>query len=194
MSVKLEEYIRYIQEYKQRHHGWASNMRHLANKFGLSLKEVGDLNMKCAEAGYLALLTPLAPVYEGNKGVDVINGPLTTLDEGSAGPGRPYWLLINAGEIYVTKFENGATAVCLFKSVMDAEEFRHSLWVPGKWKPFWPGSKTALGLLEDLVARGASHVAINPPPGGAKPPKATPIEVIIDHVASRGHIQDLDSP
>ena len=71
MSVKLEEYIRYIQEYKQRHHGWAPNMRHLANKFGLSLKEVGDLNMKCAEAGYPGLLTPLAPVYEGNWWVSI---------------------------------------------------------------------------------------------------------------------------
>ena len=66
MSVKLEEYIRYIQEYKQRHHGWAPNIRHLANQFGLSFKEVGDLNMKCAEAGYPPLLTPLAPVYEGS--------------------------------------------------------------------------------------------------------------------------------
>jgi hypothetical protein len=66
MSVKLEEYIRYIQEYKQRHHGCAPNIRHLANTFGLSLKEVGDLNMKCAEAGYPGLLWPLAPVYEGN--------------------------------------------------------------------------------------------------------------------------------
>jgi hypothetical protein len=66
MSVKLEEYIRYIQEYKQRYHGRAPNMRHLANKFGLSFKEVGELNMKCAEAGYPGLLTPLAPVYEGN--------------------------------------------------------------------------------------------------------------------------------
>jgi hypothetical protein len=66
MSVKLEEYIRYIQDYKQRHDGWAPNFRHLVNKLGLSLKEVGDLNEKCAEAGYPGLLEPLAPVYEGN--------------------------------------------------------------------------------------------------------------------------------
>jgi hypothetical protein len=66
MSVKLEEYIRYIQEYKQRYHGLAPNIRHLANHFGLSLEEVGDLNMKCAEAGYPGLLSRLAPVYEGN--------------------------------------------------------------------------------------------------------------------------------
>ena len=71
MSVKLEEYIRYIQEYKQRHHGWAPNMRHLANIFGLSFKEVGDLNEKCAEAGYPGLLGPLAPVYEGNWWVSI---------------------------------------------------------------------------------------------------------------------------
>jgi len=201
MSVKLEEYIRYIQEYKQRLHGWAPNMRHLANKFGLSLKEVGDLNMKCAEAGYPALLTPLAPGYEVNKGVDVINWPLNDLDEGSARPRRgPYWLLINAGEMYVIKLETGVMALCLFKSVMDAEEFRHSLWVPserpaGEWKPFTPiGLKTAIRILEDLVARGSSHVAVNPPPGSAKPPRATPIEVILDHVTSGGHIQDLDPP
>jgi hypothetical protein len=66
MSVKLEEYIRYIQEYKQRYHGWAPNIRHLANQFGLSFKELGELNMKCAEAGYPPLLEPLAPVYEGS--------------------------------------------------------------------------------------------------------------------------------
>jgi hypothetical protein len=66
MSVKLEEYIRYIQEYKQRHHGWAPNIRHLVDKLGLSFKEVGDLNEECAEAGYPGLLAPLAPVYEGN--------------------------------------------------------------------------------------------------------------------------------
>jgi hypothetical protein len=65
MSVKLEEYIRYIQEYKQRY-GGAPNIRHLVNKFGLSLEEVGDLNEECAEAGYPGLLWPLAPVYEGN--------------------------------------------------------------------------------------------------------------------------------
>jgi hypothetical protein len=59
MSVKLEEYIRYIQEYKQRHHGWAPNIRHLVDKLGLSFKEVGDLNEECAEAGYPGLLTPL---------------------------------------------------------------------------------------------------------------------------------------
>lgn len=65
MSVKLEEYIRYIREYKQRY-GGAPNIRHLVNKFGLSFKEVGDLNEECAEAGYPGLLTPLAPEYEGN--------------------------------------------------------------------------------------------------------------------------------
>lgn len=70
MSVKLEEYIRYIQEYKQRY-GGAPNIRHLANKFGLSLEEVGDLNEKCAEAGYPGLLTPLAPWYEGNWWVSI---------------------------------------------------------------------------------------------------------------------------
>ena len=71
MSVQLEDYIRYIQEYKQRYHGWAPNIRHLANQFGLSFKEVGDLNEKCAEAGYPGLLTPLAPVYEGNWWVSI---------------------------------------------------------------------------------------------------------------------------
>jgi hypothetical protein len=164
MSVKLEDYIRYIHEYKQRCDGWAPNLRHLANKFGLSLKEVGDLNMKCAEAGYPALLIPLAPVYEGNKDVDVINGPLNNLDEGSAEPGRPYWILLNTGEIYVIKLEPRVMAVCLFKSEMDALEFRQSLWVPserpaGKWKPFAPISlKGAILHLEGLVAQGASRV------------------------------------
>jgi hypothetical protein len=129
----------------------------------------------------------------------VINGPLNNLDEGSARPRAPYWLLLNAGEVYVIELETGVMALCLFKSVMDAEEFRHSLWVPserpaGKWKPFTPGLKTAIRILEDLVARGSSHVAINPPPDGAKPPRATPIEVILDHVTSSGHIQDLDPP
>ena len=71
MSVKLEEYIRYIEEYKQRHHGWAPNIRHLVNELGLSFEEVGDLNMKCAEAGYPGLLWPLAPVYEENWWVSI---------------------------------------------------------------------------------------------------------------------------
>ncbi len=99
----------------------------------------------------------------------MINGPLNNLDEGSARPRAPYWLLLNAGEVYVIELETGVMALCLFKSVMDAEEFRHSLWVPserpaGKWKPFTPGLKTAIRILEDLVARGSSHVAINPLP------------------------------
>ena len=66
MSVKLKEYIHYIQEYKQRYDGWGPNFPHLANQFGLSFKEVVDLNVKCAEAGYPGLLGTLALVYEGN--------------------------------------------------------------------------------------------------------------------------------
>ena len=66
MSVKLEEYVRYIQRYKQRYPGWAPTFPHLANQFGLSFEEIGDLNQKCAKAGYSPLLTPLAPAYEGN--------------------------------------------------------------------------------------------------------------------------------
>ena len=128
----------------------------------------------------------------------MISGPLTTLDEGSAGPGTPYWLLLNAGEVYVIELETGVMAVCLFKSVMDAEEFRHSLWVPserpaGKWKSYGVMSlNSAILFLKERVSRGSSHVAINPPPGGAKPPRATPIEVIIDNVEEKGHILDLD--
>jgi len=92
MSVRLEEYIRYIQEYKQRHHGWAPNMRHLANKFGLSLQDVGNLNRECAEAGYPPLLTPLAPLCEGN-----------------------WWELISADEVTFTNPEN------LYHAIRDTE-------------------------------------------------------------------------
>jgi hypothetical protein len=66
MPVKSEEYLRYIEEYEQSHCGWAPNMRHLANKFELSFREVGELNAQCAHAGYSPLLWPLEPVYEGN--------------------------------------------------------------------------------------------------------------------------------
>jgi hypothetical protein len=66
MSVKLEDYIRYIQKYKQRYPGWAPTFPILANQFGLSFEEIGILNEICAKAGYSPLLRPLAPVCEEN--------------------------------------------------------------------------------------------------------------------------------
>jgi hypothetical protein len=119
----------------------------------------------------------------------------------SDGPKVPFWLLRNeAGGVFGIVPEPGILAVCLFKSEMDTEEFRHSRRIPDEtpaddWECIWPANPDgAVALLEEISSKGISHVAINPPPGGAKPPRATPIEVIIDHVAYRGHIQDLDSP
>ena len=80
---------------------------------------------------------------------------------------------------------------------MDAEELRHSRWLPAEmpaaeWESDGPvNPDDAVDFLEEISRKGISHAVINVPPGGANPPRATPMEVIIDHVASRGHIQDL---
>jgi hypothetical protein len=120
----------------------------------------------------------------------------------SGGPEVPFWLLRNeAGGEFGIVPEPGVMALCLFKSEMDAEECRHSHWIPDEtpadeWECVWPANPDdAVAFLEEVSSKGISHAVINiPPRGGAQRPLIIPIEVIIDHVASRGHIQDLDSP
>jgi len=113
----------------------------------------------------------------------------------------PFWLLRHeAGGEFGIVPEPGILAICLFKSEMDAEECRHSRWIPDEtpadeWECVWPwNADEAVAFLEEISSKGISHAVINVPPGGARRPLGTPIEVIIDHVASGGHIQDLDSP
>jgi hypothetical protein len=140
---------------------------------------------------------PVAPIefiidyFESLPAEDWVNG----------GRKIPFWLLRHeAGGEFGIVPEPGILAICLFKSEMDAEEFRHSCWIPDEtpadeWECVWPANPDgAVALLEAMSSQGISHAVINVPPGGAQRPLSTPIEVIIDHVASRGHIQDLDSP
>jgi hypothetical protein len=122
-------------------------------------------------------------------------------ESNSGGRKIPFWLLRHeAGGEFGIVPEPGILAICLFKSEMDAEEFRHSCWIPDEapadeWECVWPANPDgAVALLEEISSKGISHAVINVPPGGAQRPLSTPIEVIIDHVASRGHIEDLDPP
>lgn len=140
---------------------------------------------------------PVAPIesiidyFESLPAEDWVNG----------GRKIPFWLLRHeAGGVFGIVPEPGILAICFFKSEMDAEEFRHSRRIPeetpaDEWECVWPANPDeAVALLEEISSKGISHAVINVPPGGAKPLRATPIEVIIDHVASGGHIQDLDPP
>jgi hypothetical protein len=111
----------------------------------------------------------------------------------SGGPKRPFWLLRDAAKsVFGIVPEPGIFAVCLFKSEMDAEEFKHSRWIPDEmpadeWECVWPANPDdAVAYLEAMSSQVISHAVINVPPGGTQRPLITPIEVIIDHVASRG--------
>ena len=80
----------------------------------------------------------------------------------------------------------------MFKSEMDAEEARPSLPDPKSWEPDGPPDPDhALAALKEMSSRGCSHALINPPPSDPGSAQAVPIEDVIDHVKSRGHIRDL---
>jgi hypothetical protein len=132
------------------------------------------------------------------RGVDVINEPLTNPDGGSK---TPFWLLANAAQqlpryVFAIPY-SGGKAVCLFKTEMDAEEFRHSDWVNAdEWMSDGPVDP-ARGVLslKEFSSLGLSYAIINPPPGSIGPHtylRVTPIDVIIDKVEEKGHIRDLD--
>jgi hypothetical protein len=121
----------------------------------------------------------------------------------SGRPQRSFWLLRDRGgwiapathgDVVVIPI-TGVNAVCLFKTEMDADEFRHSGWVsPDEWTPDGPvGSVNCAHYLKELSSyQGLSCAVINPPPGRIDPLEVTPIEVVIEHVVEKGHIRDLD--
>ena len=117
----------------------------------------------------------------------------------SGRPKTPFWLLGNAAQqlprsVFAIPF-SGGKAVCLFKTEMDAEEFRHSDRVSAdEWMSDGPVDP-ARGVLslKEFSYLGLSYAVINPPPPGSTGSlKLRPIEVIIEHVAEKGHIRDLD--
>jgi hypothetical protein len=123
----------------------------------------------------------------------------------SGRPKTPYWVLTDSTyqnfnvltHVFAIRI-HGVKAVCLFKTERDAEEFRHSGWVPAnEWKSEGPvGSERGVRYLKEFPCyERSSHAVINPPPGSPGSIgslRVTPIEVIIDNVEEKGHILDLD--
>ena len=114
-------------------------------------------------------------------------------------PPIPFWVLRGeAGEVFGIVPMSGVMAVCLFKTEVDAEEFRHSTWIPtempaDRWMPGGPANPAdAVKALDDLIHKGIRYAAINPPPSGSSSLKVVLIEELINYVAQKEHIRDLD--
>ena len=87
----------------------------------------------------------------------------------SGGPKTPFWLLGNAAQrlpryVFAIPF-SGGKAVCLFRTEMDAEEFRHSDWVSAdEWMSDGPVDPAGGVLsLKEYLYLGLSYAVINPP-------------------------------
>jgi len=172
-----------------------------------SSKEVGGIASLLKKASLLSPPTPThmyinppteyvplsAPTIE--DAIDGFESSMWTEQWSSDKPNTPFWLLANRAQRYVFgKPIPGGKAVCLFKTEMDAEEFRHSNWVSAdEWMSDGPVDP-ARGVLSlrEFSSLGASHAVINHPPDSTGSLKVVSIEELIDYVAEKGHIRDLD--
>jgi hypothetical protein len=176
-----------------------------------SSKEFGGIASLLRKASQLSIHTPthmlIDPPMEHRPSVkafaiepaiDSFESSGWTEQWNSGRPKTPFWLLGNAAQqlprsVFAIPFPGGK-AVCLFKTEMDAEEFRHSDWVSAdEWMSDGPVDP-ARGVLslKKFSFLGLSYAVVNPPPGSIDSLKLTPIEVIIDNVEEKGHILDLD--
>jgi hypothetical protein len=139
---------------------------------------------------------PLPKIASIESAIDYFESSTGAEQWNSGGPKTPFWLLGNEAQRYVFALPiSGVKAVCLFKTETDAEEFRVGGRLPAdKWMSDGPVDP-ARGVLslKEYSYLGLSYAVINPPPlGSTGSLKLRPIEVIIEHVAEKGHIRDLD--
>lgn len=138
---------------------------------------------------------PLAMTPTIEDAIDYFES-LPAEESNSGGPGTPFWVLARRGpngrEVFFVGTEPGVMAVYLFKTEMDAEEFRHSWLDPDTWESErFVNLGHAIAALEEMTSQGCTHAVINPPPSDTIPLETVPIEDIIGHVEYKGHIRDL---
>lgn len=134
-------------------------------------------------AQHVLVPPPVAPI----ESLIVYFESLPAEESNSGGPGTPFWVLARRGpngrEVFFVGTEPGVMAVYLFKTEMDAEEFRHSWLDPDTWESErFLSLGHAIAALEEMTSQGCTHAVINPPPSGTIPLETVPIEDIIGHI------------